>query len=143
MFGPARLTDDYSISPQPRPADLQAFAKQGFTRIICNRPDGEALGQPTIAEMQKAAAAAGLFFVALPFGMPGPSAEMIDTLRTLLHTPGKTLAYCASGQRSALLFGTALIRDGKSMEDVLRLLSKVDVGDLDLVEARIFAWAQR
>jgi len=143
MFGPARLTDTYSISPQLRPADLKTLAQEGFTRIICNRPDGEALGQPSIAEMEKAAAEAGLSFFALPFGMPGPSAAMIDELRTLLHTSEKTLAYCASGQRSALLFGTALIRDGKSMEDVLRLLSKVDVGDLDLVEARIFAWAQR
>ena len=54
------VTDRFSVSPQISLDDVAAAAAQGFTVIINNRPDGEAPGQPTIAEMEAAVHAAGL-----------------------------------------------------------------------------------
>ena len=55
-----RVTDDFSVSPQIDLEDMAAAAAQGFTLVINNRPDGEQPGQPTSAEVEAAAKAAGL-----------------------------------------------------------------------------------
>ena len=51
------LTAEFTVGPQIQPEDLQALAESGFRSIICNRPDGEALDQPTFAQISTAAKA--------------------------------------------------------------------------------------
>ena len=36
-----KITDEFSVSPQIRVADVAAIAAAGFRAVICNRPDGE------------------------------------------------------------------------------------------------------
>jgi uncharacterized protein (TIGR01244 family) len=94
------VTDTFSVSPQISPADVAAAAAQGFTLIINNRPDGEAPGQPTGAQIEAAARAAGLDYLNAPVvGRPGPA--QIEAVReAVARTDGKVLAYCRSGTRS-------------------------------------------
>jgi uncharacterized protein (TIGR01244 family) len=94
------VTDTFAVSPQISPADVAEAAAKGFTLIINNRPDGEAPGQPTGAEIEAAARAAGLDYLNAPVvGRPGPA--QVEAMReAVAGARGKVLAYCRSGNRS-------------------------------------------
>jgi uncharacterized protein (TIGR01244 family) len=94
------VTDSFSVSPQISLTDIAAAAAAGFTLIINNRPDGEAPGQPSSAEMEAAARAAGLDYLYAPVvGRPG--AAQVEAVRAAAAgAKGKVLAYCRSGTRS-------------------------------------------
>jgi uncharacterized protein (TIGR01244 family) len=94
------VTDDFTTAPQISVADVAEAKVQGFTAIICNRPDGEDPGQPTAAEIGAAAAAAGLTYTHIPFsGPPGPA--QVEAVRQAVDAAeGPVLAYCRSGTRS-------------------------------------------
>jgi uncharacterized protein (TIGR01244 family) len=96
------VTDRFAVSPQISLADLGAAAADGFTLVINNRPDGESPGQPTSAQMEAAAAAAGLAYLHAPvIGRPGP-AQVEAVREAVAGSSGKVLAYCRSGTRSIL-----------------------------------------
>jgi uncharacterized protein (TIGR01244 family) len=65
------------------------------------------------AAMQAAAEAAGLAFTYNPVTMPGLSLEQVDEQADAME--GRTLAYCASGTRSAILW--ALSQAGRVPTD--------------------------
>ena len=50
------LTPNLSVSPQILASELQAVADAGFKALICNRPDGEGVDQPSFHEIAQAAA---------------------------------------------------------------------------------------
>jgi uncharacterized protein (TIGR01244 family) len=94
------VTDTFSVSPQIALGDVAVAAAEGFTLIINNRPDGEAPGQPTSAEMEAAVRAAGLDYLYAPvIGRPGP-AQVAAVRAAVAGASGKVLAYCRSGTRS-------------------------------------------
>ena len=94
------VTDDFTTSPQISVADVAEAAHQGFKAIVCNRPDHEDPGQPTAAEIARAAEAAGLSFTHIPVrGAPGP-AEVEAMRHAVDAAQGPVLAYCRSGTRS-------------------------------------------
>jgi uncharacterized protein (TIGR01244 family) len=93
-----KVTEDFSVAPQPAPADMAAAAAQGFRQVINNRPDGESPDQPPSAEMELAARAAGLAYVHLPIrGMP--TADQAQAVAEAAAGQ-PTLAFCRSGTRS-------------------------------------------
>jgi uncharacterized protein (TIGR01244 family) len=102
------VTDTFSVSPQLSPADVAAAAAQGFTLIINNRPDGETPGQPTGAEIEAAARAAGVDYVNAPVvGRPAP-AQIEAVRKAVAAADGKVLAYCRSGNRSICAWALGL-----------------------------------
>lgn len=112
------LTDSYAVSPQISQADLAAIKAAGFTTVIDNRPDGEIPGDLHAGVMQKAAEALGLTFVINPV-IGG--ALTLDNVRAqdaaLESATGPVLAYCASGNRSSVVWALALA--GKRPTDEL------------------------
>ena len=54
------ITPTLSVSEQVLPQEVAALAAAGFKSIVCNRPDGEGADQPSFAEIEAAATAAGL-----------------------------------------------------------------------------------
>ena len=77
-------------------------------------------GQPRTADLKKAAEAAGLVFLDLPFSGPRATPEQVRAFADLLaERPGRVVAYCKSGMRSSLLWGAAAIAGGRSLEEVL------------------------
>ena len=107
-----RINDEVSVAPQISPDDMAALKAAGFTTVINNRPDGEAPDQPTSAEMQAAAEAAGLGYHFIPLGREGVSPEMIEQERIALETSkGPVLCFCRSGTRSTTLW--ALTQAGR------------------------------
>lgn len=99
------LTPDYAVSPQIEPADVAEIAAAGFMTVICNRPDGEVPPDLRAAALRAAADKAGLHFVENPM-LPGTLDP--ETLRAqaeaMASATGPVLAYCASGNRSAILW---------------------------------------
>jgi uncharacterized protein (TIGR01244 family) len=68
--------------------------------VINNRPDGEEPGQPTSAEIEAAAKAAGLAYAHIPV-RGGPTPDQVEAEREILNSaPGPVLAFCRSGTRS-------------------------------------------
>lgn len=107
---PARaLTPQLSVAPQLQPEAMAEAARAGFRSVINNRPDFEhGPGQPTHAQMQAAAQAAGLEYRFLPVDGGYQSPEEIAAFAELLRTlPAPVLAFCRSGARSTRLFVAA------------------------------------
>jgi len=115
------LDDRVAVAGQLRPDDMTEIAAAGYVAVVNNRPDGEAMfGQPRTADLRKAAEAAGLAFLDLPFSGPNATPEQVRAFVDLLAArPGRVVAFCKSGMRSSLLWGAASIASGRSLEDVL------------------------
>ncbi len=94
------VTDNFAVSPQISVADVAQAAAEGFVLIINNRPDGEVPGQPTSAQIDAAARAAGVGYHYVPVqGAPRPD-QVATVQAAVASTDGKVLAYCRSGTRS-------------------------------------------
>lgn len=107
-----KVTEDFSVAPQIAASDLADAAAQGFTLVINNRPDGEAPGQPTSAEMEAAAKAAGLDYLYVPVaGGPGP-AQVEAVLQAVNTAEGPVLAFCRSGTRSIVTWSIGQATSG-------------------------------
>lgn len=99
-----QLSKDYFVSGQIQPDHIPLLVEHGFRSLICNRPDGEVVGQPAWDEIKAAAIAAGLEVRNIPIthGALG-LAEINAHEEAVANLPGPILAYCNSGTRSAAL----------------------------------------
>jgi uncharacterized protein (TIGR01244 family) len=118
-----QLDSTTSVSGQIQPADVAGLKASGFSMIISNRPDGEEPGQPTAAEIQDAAEAEGLEFRHVPIIRGIGPADVEAMQEALDAAPGKLLAYCRSGNRSALTWAVARRGQGASIEDIQRAVA--------------------
>jgi uncharacterized protein (TIGR01244 family) len=112
------LTPDYAVSPQIDLADLAAIRDAGFRTVIDNRPDGEIPPHLHSDEMRRAAEGLGLTFVANP--VIGGMLTMDNVTAqgaAIAASDGPVLAYCASGNRSSVVW--ALSQAGKRPVDEL------------------------
>ena len=128
-----QLTESLSVAAQITPQDIPNLAAQGFTVVVCNRPDGEVPGQATMDEIEAACNAADLLFVRSPvdaMNFPGPD---IEGLGALFDDPGQSvLAYCRTGTRCANLWVTS--QTGETQAAAVQAAR--DIGfDLSLVRA--------
>ena len=100
-----KITEDLSVASQLGAADVPLIAAQGFRAIICNRPDGEAAGQPAFGSIEEAARAAGMKFAYQP--VPSNAVSDADGAafgELLEELPKPVLAYCRSGTRCTILW---------------------------------------
>lgn len=104
-----KLSDDYAVASQITLSDIAAIVEAGFTTVICNRPDGEEPDQADAADIGAACSAAGMRFHHLPFAaLPIPDALVKDHRQAIEASDGPVLAYCRSGQRSAIIWQQSL-----------------------------------
>ena len=137
------LDDRVAVCGQLQPGDMTEIAAAGYVAVVNNRPDGEAMfGQPRTADLRTAAETAGLVFLDLPFSGPRATPEQVRAFNALLaEKPGRIVAFCKSGMRSALLWGTAAIAGGRSLEDVLAAATRAGQ-NLDAVGETMAALAR-
>ena len=101
------ITPNFSASPQISVADVAQAVRDGFTAVICNRPDNEDMGQVGAQEIAKACADNGLSFIHIPISGGIPE-EAVPLMReALAASSGPVLAYCRSGTRSTNLCALA------------------------------------
>ena len=116
-----QLNDRTLVAGQIKPDDVPALKELGVTLIVNNRPDGEDVGQPTSAEIEAAANDAGIDYRHVPIARGlGPSDT--EAMRDAMHEAGegKLLAFCRSGNRSALAWAVAKSEDGMPRADIER-----------------------
>lgn len=119
------VTPDFAVAGQLGTAEIALAAAEGFRTIIANRPDGEAPGQPSVAEIKAAAEAAGLAFKAIPFsGLPPAPAVVMETAKALDEANGPVLAYCRSGTRSITAWALAQALAGSHTPDEIIALAQ-------------------
>lgn len=115
------ITPAYAVSPQIELADLAAIKAAGYTVVIDNRPDGEIAPHLHADAMRRAAEAIGLIFVANPVIGGAMTADNVAVQKAALAAAsGPVFAYCASGNRSSVVW--ALSQAGKmSVDDLVGL----------------------
>src|SRR5882672_1864986 len=100
------VAPDVCVAPQLTPDAMAEAARAGFKSVINNRPDFEhGPDQPTSAQIETAARAAGLEYRHLPVdgGYQSPQ-EIAAFAKLLAELPRPILAFCRSGARSTKLF---------------------------------------
>ena len=103
------LSPNLSVAPQLSPDAMAPLAQAGYKSVINNRPDFEGgPDQPTSAQMEAAAEAAGLVYAFLPVAPNFQSTDEIARFAELLATlPHPIVAFCRTGTRSGKLFRAA------------------------------------
>ena len=97
------LSEGFAVSPQIEPGDAPAIAEAGYATVICNRPDAEVPPALSADALRAAVEAAGLRFVDLPATRETIGDALIAAQKEAAEG-GQTLAYCASGTRSSILW---------------------------------------
>jgi uncharacterized protein (TIGR01244 family) len=130
-----KLTDRIFVAPQ---IDTNAITKAkdlGVTLVINNRPEDESADQTPGPDIEAAAAAAGMNYIAIPVTHAGFAEWQVTAMADALeNADGKILAYCRSGTRSTLLW--ALARASKGDHPAVLAEQAADAGyDLSPVTA--------
>lgn len=103
-----RLTQACSVAPQIRPSDVETLKQNGYVTVVCNRPDGEQVGQPTAASVAAECQRLGVVFHNLPISRDGITGEMVEQFQKIVaESNGLVLSYCHSGHRSSVLWQSA------------------------------------
>ena len=114
-----RLTDSILASPQISVDDLAEAKALGVALVINHRPEGESDDQVPGAQIESAARALGMDYIAIPVTHSGFSGPQVDAMAAALaKSEGKVLAYCRSGTRSTLLWALAQASAGANLEEV-------------------------
>lgn len=132
-----KLSESVAVSEQIAVKDVAQIAAEGYEVLINNRPDGEAPGQPSSAEIEAAAKAAGIEYHFLPvtaMDFPGQGFEQMEKL--LRDDSRPVLAFCRSGTRCANLWVAS--REESEQDEAIDRAQRLGY-DLGMV-ARLMHW---
>jgi uncharacterized protein (TIGR01244 family) len=116
-----KVVDGVYASPQIGLDDVELAKAMGIAMIINNRPELESADQVPGAEIEAAARAAGIDYVAIPVTHAGFSEPQVAAMaKALDRATGPVLAYCRSGTRSTLLWALAESSKGADADDLAR-----------------------
>lgn len=115
-----KIDDKTFASPQIELVDVAEAQALGIGMIINNRPEDESPDQTPGAEIEAAATAAGIAYVAIPVTHAGFSMPQVEAMQAALAAAGDrpVLAYCRSGTRSTLLWALAQARMGMAPDAI-------------------------
>ena len=137
------VTPSFWASPQIGLADVAEAQARGISLIVNNRPEGETDDQISGADIEAAARAAGLDYLAIPVAPGGFSEGQVHAMAdALAAASGPVLAYCRSGTRSTLLWSLAQARSGRVPDEIAADAARAgyDVGPirplLEMLSAR-------
>jgi uncharacterized protein (TIGR01244 family) len=136
------ISDSVSVSGWLDEEDFAEVRTLGFDKVINFRPDNEARDQISSVEAGAAAHEAGLEYVQIPVTRNDLfTDEVVSRAAREFATGGRILAYCASGQRAAIVWAAATART-QSVDDVLASL-RAGGFDLRLIRDDLEAQADR
>lgn len=119
-----RLDATTLVASQIQPGEVAGL---GVRMLVNNRPDGEEPGQPSSAEMESAARAAGIAYCHIPIAGGFSEADVEAMARAL--DQGPALAFCRSGTRSTYLWALARASRGETPE---ALAARAEAAGYDL-----------
>jgi uncharacterized protein (TIGR01244 family) len=138
-----RLSETMLASPQIGLSEVEEAKAAGVALIVNNRPEGEAEDQVPGPEIEAAARAAGIDYLAIPIGHGGFSRPQVDAMAEALdEARGLVLGYCRSGTRSTFLWALAQASRGEDPETLTAAAG--DAGyDLSPIRPAMDALAQQ
>lgn len=114
-----KIVEGVYASPQIGLPDVELARTMGVSLIVNNRPEMEEPGQTPGAEIEAAARAAGIGYVAIPVTHAGFSEPQVAAMAKALEgATGPVLAYCRSGTRSTLLWALAEASTGADPDEL-------------------------
>ena len=115
-----KIDEKTYASPQISVEDIAEAKALGIGMIVNNRPEDESDDQTPGADIEAAAAAAGMAYVAIPVTHAGFSMPQVEAMEAALAAAGDkpVLAYCRSGTRSTLLWALAQARMGSDLSAI-------------------------
>ena len=120
-----KLTTNIYAAPQIGLAEIAEANALGVTLVINNRPEDESDDQTPGAEIEAAARAAGMDYVAIPVTHSGFSEPQVAAMAAALEgATGGVLAYCRSGTRSTLLWALAEASQGGDPDALTNMAAK-------------------
>jgi sulfide:quinone oxidoreductase len=123
------ISDSVAISAWLNEEDFAEVKSLGFDKVINFRPDNEARDQIPSTEAEAAARRSGLDYVQIPVTRQNLfNDDVVERAAREFASGGRTLAYCASGQRAAIVWAAATARS----RPVDEVLSSVGAGGFDL-----------
>lgn len=138
-----KIEDGLYASPQIGLAEVDEARAMGIALIVNNRPEDESPDQVPGPEIEAAARAAGIDYVAIPVTHAGFSEPQVEAMaRALAGAGGPVLAYCRSGTRSTLLWALARAAAGGDPDTIAAAAAQggYDVGPIrsliDMLAAR-------
>ncbi|MFZ4552265.1 MAG: TIGR01244 family sulfur transferase [Aquabacterium sp.] len=113
---PRQVCPEFAVCGQIAVADVAKLAQQGYRSIINNRPDGEGgPAQPSSADIEAAAKAAGMAYVHFPVASLMITPEQVSKYHALCaDLPHPIVAFCAAGGRANALFQATGCQVGRS-----------------------------
>ena len=124
-----KVSDNYYVSSQISEEDLLSFKNEGFSLIVCNRPNGEEDDQTDFELIHERCKSMGLTFINLPMILDDLQSELIFETKKILDKNKKTLAYCRTGTRSIILWACANVLKEK-VDETIKVVSRAGY-DLD------------
>ena len=120
-----KVTNNFSVSPQLQLSDLPVLAEAGVGAIVCARPDDEAPGQTSHAEISAEASRLGISAAYVPVkpGIYG-AADISAFASALKEYEGPVHGYCGSGMRAISLWALTQLADGEPRESLLEVAQK-------------------
>jgi uncharacterized protein (TIGR01244 family) len=120
-----KLAEGIFVSPQITLDSVAEASALGVKLIINNRPEGESDDQTSGAEIEAAARAAEIGYVAIPVTHSGFSEPQVKAMAGALEVAkGPVLAYCRSGTRSTLLWALAESSQGGDPDALTNMAAK-------------------
>ena len=120
-----KLTTNIYAAPQIGLSEIAEAAALGVKLVINNRPEDESDDQTPGAEIEAAARAAGMDYVAIPVTHSGFSEPQVEAMAAALEgATGGALAYCRSGTRSTLLWALAEASQGGDPDALTNMAAK-------------------
>ena len=116
------LPGDVFITGQLLAAQIQALSEQGVMSFVNNRPDMEAPVQPRSEELEQAAQTLSVDYFHIPMSGELTPGLIEASVTAYENAPRPIVAFCASGMRSAILWGFAHVKT-MGVEGVMDALS--------------------
>lgn len=142
-----QLTPTIFVAPQITPEIVGQARALGVTLIVNNRPEGESPDQTPGPDIETAARAAGMDYVAIPVTHSGFAPWQLDAMDAALagHGEGKALCYCRSGTRSTLLWSLCRARAGDDPDEIAGIAAAAgyDVAPIDQMLRALAAGAKQ
>jgi uncharacterized protein (TIGR01244 family) len=101
-----KVDDNFAVTGQITPEQVQAVSDAGYKSIVCARPDHEEQGQPSFAEVARAAETLGIQIVHIPVSGGLGEGQIIRFHDAWQQMPKPVLGYCRSGARAGSLYAT-------------------------------------
>jgi uncharacterized protein (TIGR01244 family) len=113
------LSETVFVAGQIQPADVAEFADCGVKIIVNNRPDGEEADQPSSAEIEAAARAAGIDYAYIPIAETFAPEIVTAMSDALANAGGNAVIFCKSGTRSTYVWALARAWQGADVDELI------------------------